>query len=98
MRRERVIAEGVLVLFGGDRALLRRRRPGFILSFLRGLGRSRLHGTGLGRGPRLAGERDAATLQPIDMPGEEPARLLAAARMGPARLIDNLPVERSTNV
>jgi pantoate--beta-alanine ligase len=37
--------------------------------------------------------RDAATLQPIDMMGERPARLLAAARMGPARLIDNLPVE-----
>ncbi len=42
--------------------------------------------------------RDAATLQPIDGLGEAPARLLAAARMGPARLIDNLPVEPATNV
>lgn len=42
--------------------------------------------------------RDAATLQPIDALGEAPARLLAAARMGPARLIDNLPVEPSTKV
>ena len=41
--------------------------------------------------------RDAATLQPIDMMGERPARLLAAARMGPARLIDNLPVETTTS-
>jgi pantoate--beta-alanine ligase len=39
--------------------------------------------------------RDAATLQPIDSVGEGVARLLAAARMGSARLIDNLPVERS---
>jgi pantoate--beta-alanine ligase len=38
--------------------------------------------------------RDAATLQPLDTPGEEPARLLAAARMGPARLIDNLAVSK----
>jgi pantoate--beta-alanine ligase len=38
--------------------------------------------------------RDAATLAPMDALGEAPARLLAAARMGPARLIDNLPVER----
>ncbi len=37
--------------------------------------------------------RDAVTLAPIDVPGEGPARLLAAARMGPARLIDNLAVE-----
>ena len=36
--------------------------------------------------------RDAVTLVPIDAPGEGPARLLAAARMGPARLIDNLAV------
>lgn len=36
--------------------------------------------------------RDAVTLAPIDAPGEGPARLLAAARMGPARLIDNLAV------
>ncbi len=42
--------------------------------------------------------RDAATLQPIDALGETPARLLAAARMGPARLIDNLPVEPTTSV
>ena len=42
--------------------------------------------------------RDAATLQPIDTLGEAPARLLAAARMGPARLIDNLPVEPTTSV
>jgi len=37
--------------------------------------------------------RDAATLAPLDALGDAPARLLAAARMGPARLIDNLPVE-----
>jgi len=36
--------------------------------------------------------RDAETLAPIDALGERPARLLAAARMGNARLIDNLPV------
>lgn len=42
--------------------------------------------------------RDAATLQPIEALGEAPARLLAAARMGPARLIDNLPVEPTTSV
>jgi pantoate--beta-alanine ligase len=42
--------------------------------------------------------RDAATLQPIGALGEAPARLLAAARMGPARLIDNLPVEPTTSV
>jgi pantoate--beta-alanine ligase len=41
--------------------------------------------------------RDAGTLQPIDRLGETSARLLAAARMGPARLIDNLPVEPSTD-
>ncbi len=37
--------------------------------------------------------RDAETLTPIDTVGDTPARLLAAARMGPARLIDNLPIE-----
>jgi pantoate--beta-alanine ligase len=42
--------------------------------------------------------RDAATLQPIETLGDTPARLLAAARMGPARLIDNLPVEPTTSV
>lgn len=36
--------------------------------------------------------RDAGTLASIDAVGETPARLLAAARMGPARLIDNLAV------
>ena len=36
--------------------------------------------------------RDAETLVPIEMLGERPARLLAAARMGNARLIDNLAV------
>jgi pantoate--beta-alanine ligase len=38
--------------------------------------------------------RDAATLQPVDRLGDESARLLAAARMGPARLIDNLSVAK----
>jgi pantoate--beta-alanine ligase len=38
--------------------------------------------------------RDAETLAPIDRLGEAPARLLAAAWMGAARLLDNLPVER----
>lgn len=37
--------------------------------------------------------RDAATLAPLDALGPEPARLLAAARIGPARLIDNLPIQ-----
>ena len=37
--------------------------------------------------------RDAATLARIDVL-ERPARLLAAARMGKTRLIDNVPVER----
>jgi len=36
--------------------------------------------------------RDAETLAPIDAVGDAAARLLAAARMGPARLIDNLRV------
>jgi pantoate--beta-alanine ligase len=36
--------------------------------------------------------RDAETLVPIETLGERPARLLAAARMGNARLIDNLAV------
>lgn len=42
--------------------------------------------------------RDAATLRPLERLGDAPARLLAAARMGLARLIDNLPVEPSTKV
>jgi pantoate--beta-alanine ligase len=42
--------------------------------------------------------RDAETLAPVESVGATPARLLAAARMGPARLIDNLAVEPSTNV
>ena len=42
--------------------------------------------------------RDAETLVPIDGLGEAPARLLAAARMGPARLIDNLAAGLSTKV
>jgi pantoate--beta-alanine ligase len=42
--------------------------------------------------------RDAETLTPIDGLDNAPARLLAAARMGPARLIDNLAVEVSTKV
>jgi pantoate--beta-alanine ligase len=36
--------------------------------------------------------RDAETLAPIDRLGTAPARLLAAARLGAARLLDNLPV------
>jgi pantoate--beta-alanine ligase len=36
--------------------------------------------------------RDADTLQPLDAPGTAPMRLLVAARIGKARLIDNLPV------
>ena len=35
---------------------------------------------------------DAATLQPIAALTDRPARLLAAARLGRARLIDNVPV------
>ncbi len=36
--------------------------------------------------------RDAITLAPLDVRGAGPARLLVAARIGPARLIDNMPV------
>ncbi len=36
--------------------------------------------------------RDAGTLAVIDRLGDAPARLLAAARIGAARLLDNLPV------
>jgi pantoate--beta-alanine ligase len=39
--------------------------------------------------------RDATTLAPRDVLANEPVRLLAAARIGGARLIDNLPVERT---
>ena len=35
--------------------------------------------------------RDAATLRPIGAGGTEPIRLLAAARLGATRLIDNIP-------
>jgi pantoate--beta-alanine ligase len=41
--------------------------------------------------------RDADTLEPLETLSERPARLLAAARMGSARLIDNLPVTVSPN-
>jgi pantoate--beta-alanine ligase len=41
--------------------------------------------------------RDAETLEPIETLGERPARLLAAARIGGARLIDNLPVAVSAS-
>jgi pantoate--beta-alanine ligase len=36
--------------------------------------------------------RDADSLAPLDTVGEGPARLLVAARIGTARLIDNMPV------
>ena len=36
--------------------------------------------------------RDAETLAPLPSLGERPARLLAAAFLGPVRLIDNIPV------
>ncbi len=36
--------------------------------------------------------RDAESLAPLAEMGERPARLLVAARIGPARLIDNMPV------
>lgn len=39
--------------------------------------------------------RDAETLLPIDSLDERPARLLAAAKIGGARLIDNLAVSKS---
>ncbi len=36
--------------------------------------------------------RDAETLEPLPKIGARPARLLVAAQIGPARLIDNMPV------
>jgi pantoate--beta-alanine ligase len=38
--------------------------------------------------------RDAETLAPLAAAGDRPARLLVAARIGRARLIDNVPVHR----
>ncbi len=37
--------------------------------------------------------RDAESLEPLTELGQRPARLLVAARIGPARLIDNMPVQ-----
>jgi pantoate--beta-alanine ligase len=39
--------------------------------------------------------RDAETLAPLDRLDATPARLLAAARLGTTRLIDNIPVQRA---
>lgn len=39
--------------------------------------------------------RDAETLAPLDRFDATPARLLAAARLGTTRLIDNIPVQRA---
>lgn len=39
--------------------------------------------------------RDAETLAPLDRLDAMPARLLAAARLGTTRLIDNIPVQRA---
>jgi pantoate--beta-alanine ligase len=41
--------------------------------------------------------RDAETLAAVEAVGDRPARLLAAARIGAARLIDNLPVVMSAS-
>ncbi|HTN14127.1 MAG TPA: pantoate--beta-alanine ligase, partial [Sphingomonadaceae bacterium] len=38
---------------------------------------------------------DAASLEPLAALGKDAARLLVAARIGPTRLIDNMPVEAS---